>query len=121
MSSVTNAVLAYGLCYNEDDHCLLAEINAACDAGRLVHVEDAGLPGCWFCNGKTLEVNLAVGAFNGLPLRDWIDAMRRIDFESYHCGFVQLMIQDQESTGFGIVNVWTGDDYDPFDGSMFAG
>ena len=117
---VTNVVLAYGLCANENDHGLLEEINATCDSGRLVHVEDEKLPKCWFCNGKTLEVNLAVGAFNGLSIRDWIGAMRQIDFESYGCDFVQLMIQDQESTGFGIVNVWTGDDYEPFDGSMFA-
>lgn len=60
MSVVTNVVVTFGLCGSERDHELLAAINSKCDSGRVVHVEDDKLPNGWFCNGKTLEVNVAV-------------------------------------------------------------
>lgn len=114
MSLVTNVVCAFGLTGSERDHELLAAINATCNAGRLVHVEDDTLPDGWFCNGKTLEVNLAVGAFNYLNLREWVDAMRRdILFAEFDCRFVQLIVQDQESDGFGIIEVWRDADSEP--------
>lgn len=111
MSVVTNVVCTFGLCDHENDHDLLAEINGACGAasggGRLVHVEDEQLPRGWFCNGKTLEVNVAIGAFNGLDLREFVDAMRRtIAFQEFGCRFVQLLVQDQWTNGFGVIDVW---------------
>ncbi len=120
MSFVTNVVLAYGRTPDEAaDHRLLSEVNALNDAGSLTHVEDARLPGRWFSNGKGLEVNLAVGAFNYLDLGRWVGAMREnVDFPAYGCRFVQLMVQGEWNDGFGIIEVWRGSGA-PFDADAF--
>ena len=115
MSVVTNVVAAYGLCGHEGDYDLLAEINECCEVGDLKHCENSDLPNRWYGGSKFLEVNIAVGAFNHLQLREWIDRIReRVDFEKYRCDFLQFMVQTQDALGFGIVNVWTNDVFDPF-------
>ncbi len=116
MSVVTNVVLAYGLCLADDDFQLLAEVNRCIpyvaspglSLPRLVHVEDKGLPECWFCNGKTLEVNLAVGAFNYLDVDRWLLALESVDFAEFDCGFAQFMVMGQEDFGFRILEIWRG-------------
>lgn len=116
MSTVTNIILAYGLCRNDErDHALLEEINAMCDVGKVTHVEDSRLPDGWCYNGKALEVNLAIGAFNHLNLQEWVGKIRQIDFNAYDCDFIQLIVQDQESVGFGIINVWDSGYSSPFE------
>ncbi len=108
MSVVTNVILTYGICAGEnDDMELLKEINNLNEQGKLVHVEDVSLPDCWFCNGKALEANIAVGAFNYLNLKGWVKRMReQINFAYYQCDFVQLIIQEEDDVGFGIIEVW---------------
>lgn len=112
MSSVTNIVLVYGLC--NEEFTLLEEINSKCDSGSLVHVEDERLPSCWFCNGKTLEANIAIGAFNNLCVNEWIAELQTIDFQFYECDYVQMLVQDQESNGFGLITIWSDEHFQPW-------
>ena len=107
MSVVTNVILVYSVTGDEDDQFKpLEAINAACNAGRLVHVEDPALPPDWFCNGKTLECNVAVGAYNYLRLSDWLAAMRDIDFDQWGCEFVQVLVMEQDDERFRLIDVW---------------
>ena len=116
MSYVTNVICAYEA---GDPFAVLEEINACIpdDRGRLVHVGDPALPPHWFANGKTLEVEVAIGAFNYLDVAGWVEELRRLDWEALDARFVQLMVQQQEDWGFGIIDVWRrpgiGEPFDP--------
>ena len=107
MSSVSNVIVAFGLCGMETDADLLAEINSHCDSGRLVFLGDYGKDGLPFANRKVFEANIAAGAFNGLNVRAWIDRVREnVSFKSHECNFCQFIVQDQENDGFGIYEVY---------------
>jgi hypothetical protein len=112
VSVVTNVVLVYGLVSGggDDEFEPLQAINLLNDRGNLVHVEDPRLPKCWFCNGKTLECNVAVGAFNYLHLEEWLDGMKGIDFSQWDCRFVQLLVMEQDDGCFRLVDVWQAPD-----------
>lgn len=111
MSEVTDVIVAFGLCDDEvHTELLLAKINACCSAGRVFSVDDRSLPAGWYYNRKASQVNVAIGSFNGLDLKDWIRNMRTsIEFSEFNCGFVQLIVQDQHHDGFGVIEVWRGD------------
>lgn len=107
MSHVTNLIIAYSRCDNDEkDKQVLEEINSCIDHGRLVHVEDPILPDCWFCNGKTLEANIAIGAFNHLNLVEFISAICKIDYEYYGCYFCQVIVKDEHDDRFSIVHIF---------------
>lgn len=109
MSEVTDVVLVYGLCDDETTTELcLSLINNCCNAGKVYSVDDQRLPKNWYINRKVAQVNIAIGSFNGLDLKEWVREMRQIDFERFGCGFVQLMVQTQYSDGMGIIDVWRG-------------
>lgn len=115
MSSVTNVICAY----LGGTH-VLEQVNACIpfNAGRLVHVQDPKLPDCWFCNGKTLEVDIAIGAFNYLDLAFWVQSLREVDWKAQGCYFVQLMAMGTDDWGFGIIDIWNdpengGGPFDP--------
>lgn len=110
MSYVTDIVLVYGLCPDENNHELLSEINACIVDHRhqkFVHVEDEKLPMYWYGGSKVLQANVAIGAFNYINLPQMIEGMRsKIDFNKYECDYVQMLIQDEHNVGFGLITVW---------------
>lgn len=105
MSRVTNIVLAYDLADGRDEAPLDA-INAACEHGGFVHVENALLPPHWFArDGKTLEVNLAIGVFNHMDLEGWIGRVGSIPFDEFGVGWVQAFVCGPEDDGFRLIEL----------------
>lgn len=55
---------------------------------------------------KALEADVAVGAFNYLPLKDFIIGLREIFKDTDPYDVVQLIYNDQNDTGFRITTIF---------------
>ena len=103
MSEVTNVILHFSICENED--WALAAVNEFFDEGEkpFVSLEDDSLPSGWYGGRKGSEAPLFYGAFNYLDLEDLIDHMRQLDFR--YREDVQLIVCGQHEQRFRIINV----------------
>jgi hypothetical protein len=110
MSRVTDLICCHGICDDERDLELLAVINSHCPttSGRLVAV-----PGGLYRGSKCPQAQVAVGAFNDLDLDGWVEALRGVDFAPWGCGHVQFIAQEEDCTGFGIIDIWRSPAADP--------
>jgi hypothetical protein len=101
MSNVTNAILHYGMHGPE----FLAKVNAFFDNefDRFVSVEDEHLPPHWYGGTKSLECDLAIGAFNVLDLDGLIKHL--CSLSSLYDEQLRLIVKEQEDERFRIINI----------------
>ena len=120
MSAVTNLICAYGLCANDlNNEKILEKINECCPAfGKLTHIDSNTLPDGWYANGKMAEANIAIGTFNHLDIDQWVKNIRETIplIDAFECDYVQFIVSDDNSEGFGIINVLSTEQFNPFKG-----
>lgn len=112
MSTVTNVIVAFGL--PNDEAAVVRRMNElldpfVCGESGLLHLN----PTDHYGGTKALEVDLAIGAFDGLDIDGWLHALGAEDWKALDCFFFQVLIQAQENDGFGSTCIYPGNDWNP--------
>ncbi|MES2460238.1 MAG: hypothetical protein V4671_06625 [Armatimonadota bacterium] len=103
MSSVTNLILSFS---EDDPDEKLKLVNTFFELDNIrgmVSVESPELPRRWYGGNRTLEVDLAIGAFNHLHLPLFLEHLKGILWEEPD--WVQLFVMGQDDATFRIVNI----------------
>ena len=107
MSRVTNVLLHIGYRDSNSDIGIIVQANTYFEDRNirgLISLDDPSLPKGWYGGNKYLEAKLYVGAFNHLYLKEFIEHLRSLEWESP--SQVQLIVKEPEEDVFRIVPVF---------------
>jgi hypothetical protein len=107
MSQVTNIILSMGSQDEDEDKRKIQEVNAFFEGEQkgfvLVNDEDSPFHG-WYGGSKFFAGDVAIGAFNYLHLKKFIEHIQTLKWEMPD--EVQLIVREQDDTRFRIINVF---------------
>lgn len=75
----------------------------------LVSAEDPSLPPYWYGGGKSLQCEVAIGAFNYLAIPDFLAFLRSFPWTEDD-GTTQVLIKDEQQAGFTLHDIHTTED-----------
>ena len=104
MCVVTNIIVSIKFTYLDDDESMRPKVNAFFPEGRgLVSIKDPKLPCGWYGGSKGFEASIAIGAFNYLDMKGFVQHLASIDWP--HPISIQIMYKGQEDLKFSIIDV----------------
>ena len=107
MSNVTNMILSFSVCENEEER--VKEINSFSNKGKgfnitSVDFEKELTPKTrWYAGSKMIETNLFLGAYNHLDVDGLINHLKSIKWEDPE--IVQLILKEEHDEKFKIVEI----------------
>jgi hypothetical protein len=110
MSHVTAALLLCSSPLDVSEEDVLARVNGleCLNGQKFAQLSDA--------MGPMHPQALVMGAgFKNMPIPELVKQLRALPWEAWGCNAVQLVLQDEHDCGFGMVQVYQGEYYEPFD------
>jgi hypothetical protein len=105
MSSITNVILIFDSLESDDlANKYLSNFPNKNSILDIVSIHDPSLPNKWYGGTRYMEANVFIGAYNHLDLSEFIDYLKRIEWE--YPESVQLFVREEYVTGFVLHNIF---------------